>query len=330
MDNKPIEFEAQRTIEANLLKLDLLVLNPLFDRRGSDLIVFKELDNYVKLGIIQCKGRTVKLNQGSNVKIHKEYVKDNFIFFLYVKKQSSPYKEFLYCFFSEEIENWNLTNNEYVLKIPPNFDTKDDFKNNVYNQKKGEGVLERIERQDFGLSKYISEFSLVKKALIKFKGFEEFPTLDILSEIYTEGNFAQYTLEEKILIFLSFVYRHEELSEKCDEYPNIIDCTFLLRDIIKEKNYNKPLFHNIKSKVTDVMASENLNWYSSKRYVTLIKSELTNEIVKGVYCFLHEEEDNAAVELFLPFKEEKSPLINFHDQNGKNLKEEMSESIKQT
>lgn len=325
MDNKPIEFEAQRTIEVKLLKLHLLVLNPMFDKKGSDLIVFKEIDSYVKLGIIQCKGRFVKLNQGSNVKIHKEYVKDNFIFFLYVKKESNPYKEFLYCFFSEEIKNWNLTNDKYVLNIPTNFDTKDDFKNNVYNQIKGDCVLERIERQEFGLSKYISEFSLVKKALIKFKGLEEFPTLDILSEIYTEGNFAQYTLEEKILIFLSFVCRQEELSEKCDEYPNIIDCTFLLGDIIKEKNCDTPLFHNLKSKVTDVIASESLNWYSSKRHVILIKSELTTEPVKGVYCFLHEEELDAAVELFLPFKEEKSPLINFHQKNGKNLKTEMLE-----
>ena len=85
MDTKPLEEQAESYIKSELLRFDFNVIKPSFDRDGTDLLIIDGIENksthFLK---IQCKGRNIDRN-GTNVKIPKKYVQENFVLFIYTE-----------------------------------------------------------------------------------------------------------------------------------------------------------------------------------------------------------------------------------------------------
>lgn len=123
MDTTKIEYTAEDLISHRLQRSGILVAKPKFDREGTDLLAFIEMNNGVKLCRIQCKGRTLLNSKNSHIEIKKEYVTEAFIVFLYVEEGIFNESN-LYCFFSTDIEQWHSTNGNYVLNIPKSFKSK--------------------------------------------------------------------------------------------------------------------------------------------------------------------------------------------------------------
>jgi hypothetical protein len=115
MDTTKIEYTAEDLISHKLQRGDILVAKPKFDRKGTDLLAFVEMNDGVKFCRIQCKGRTV-INKNSEIKIPCDYVTPGFIVFLYVEAGNSNETN-LFCFFSSEIKNWKTRGNNYCLSI---------------------------------------------------------------------------------------------------------------------------------------------------------------------------------------------------------------------
>jgi len=116
MDNKPTEEQAESYLKSKLLKFGFNLTKPSFDKNGSDLIIVDKIDSdKTKFLIVQSKGRILKGKQFSNIKIPKNYVKNNFIVFLYVIIEDS--NESLFMFMPNDIKEWNFNNNNYQLNF---------------------------------------------------------------------------------------------------------------------------------------------------------------------------------------------------------------------
>lgn len=116
MDTTKLEYTAEDLIAHVLQRYGILVAKPKFDREGADLLAFAELADGVKFCRIQCKGRTLIDSNSSNIKIPKSYVSPSLVVFLFI--DNGVVEDInLYCFFSSDIEQWNTSNNNYVLSI---------------------------------------------------------------------------------------------------------------------------------------------------------------------------------------------------------------------
>ena len=101
MDNKRLETQAEDFIKSQLSKYDFKVTKPSFDKKGSDLIILDNIDNkYSHFLIVQNKGRTIS-NSNTNVEIPINYIKNNFILFIYTIDDQK--NENLFLFFADDI-----------------------------------------------------------------------------------------------------------------------------------------------------------------------------------------------------------------------------------
>lgn len=115
-DNKPLELEALNHICGKIGKINLKYAHPNYDQNGGDIIIQKDIDeNTFKYINAQFKGRNIS-SKNSSIVIKKSYVKDNFVLFVYLKIENDL-NDYLYCFFSDDIINWNLNQNNYRLDI---------------------------------------------------------------------------------------------------------------------------------------------------------------------------------------------------------------------
>lgn len=135
MDNLPLDNEAEDLIKNRLAKNDIRFAKPNFDRLGLDILAIEFIDrNHFRHVTIQSKGRNVT-TAPSNVSIPINYVNDNFVCFLYLKVIGDA-KDYLFCFFENDIKQWNVNGKEYVLYIPKKFNDKKLFQDAEFNNDK--------------------------------------------------------------------------------------------------------------------------------------------------------------------------------------------------
>jgi len=145
-DNKPIELEAENYVCNKLAKMNLKYAKPNFDLNGGDLIIINQIDkdSYKSINV-QVKGRNITKDD-SNVKIHKNYIADNFIFFLYLKV-NEDFNDYLYCFFDKDISKWKLNGDYYCLNIPKKAHKENFFNNNLFSRDNAYKILEILHKQ---------------------------------------------------------------------------------------------------------------------------------------------------------------------------------------
>lgn len=125
MDTTHLEYTAEDLIAHKLQRYGLLVAKPKFDRDGADLIALISVADGAKFCRIQCKGRSLKTCNNSNVKVPADYITDAFFVFLYIDICDN--NTHIFCFSADDIKtNWNLKTEKdkakeyYVLNIYKN------------------------------------------------------------------------------------------------------------------------------------------------------------------------------------------------------------------
>lgn len=145
-DNKPLELEAENYVCSKIAKINLKYAKPNFDLNGGDLIIINQItkDTFKSINV-QVKGRDITSSK-SNVIINKDYVNENFVFFLYLRKMDDL-EDYLYCFFAKDIVQWELIENKYYLYIPEKSIENDTFEKFRFSTLKATRIKEIINKQ---------------------------------------------------------------------------------------------------------------------------------------------------------------------------------------
>lgn len=145
-DNKPLELEAENYVCSKIAKLNLKYAKPNFDLNGGDLIIINQITNDTFKSInVQVKGRDITTSK-SNVTINQNYVNENFVFFLYLRKMDDL-EDYLFCFFAKDIVQWELKENNYYLYIPEKSIENVTFQDFRFSTHKATEIKEIINRQ---------------------------------------------------------------------------------------------------------------------------------------------------------------------------------------
>ena len=115
MDTSNLEHIAEDRISSELQGAGLLVAKPKFDEKGTDLLVYLEMDDGAWFCRVQCKGRSLKSSNSSSIKIPVDYVTNGFLVALFL--EVSEQEKMIYVFLPSEIREWNKSNGDYRLSL---------------------------------------------------------------------------------------------------------------------------------------------------------------------------------------------------------------------
>ncbi|MEA1995861.1 MAG: hypothetical protein U9N18_06940 [Campylobacterota bacterium] len=146
------EHIAEDLITSELQRSGIYITKPKFDTDGTDLFAMLKIPSNTgniifKYCRIQCKYRSVEFGKKNIVEIPDQYIKPDFIVFLYVEDGDIT-KHQLFCFFWEDIKAksspWYLKGGNFILSIKmSNF--KEILKKYVFDQTKVDEIKQRIQ-----------------------------------------------------------------------------------------------------------------------------------------------------------------------------------------
>ncbi len=114
-DSGLLAEEAEKRVAFELLRYDILVAKPLFDKQGADLLAMLRVDDGARFIRVQCKGRSLEASHSCHFDIPKAYVTNSFVVFLYLRSATGPN---VFIFFSKDISSWNINKKcEYSLSL---------------------------------------------------------------------------------------------------------------------------------------------------------------------------------------------------------------------
>ena len=120
-----------------------LVAKLKFDRDGTDLIALISIKDGSKFGKIKSKGRSLKNNPHTNIKIPCHHIIGPFFLFVYINYKRA---EDLYVFFCEDIKNWKISGTNYIFNINKNMIDDGSIKNHLFDDNKIELMKDIIKR----------------------------------------------------------------------------------------------------------------------------------------------------------------------------------------
>lgn len=221
MDNKPLEKQAENYIKSQLIRFGFNVNGDLsFDKKGYDLMITKQTPKHrLKYLIIQCKGRNLK-NRNSSVKIPGDYVKKNFILFVYIVDQE--FNQSLFLFLPEEIKAWKRNGkNEYFLNFSKKLIQTENFHNKLFDKNLAEKINDLLNEPKDYTSIFIDCIFLEKAIDKTIKMYSEiwpnfeFVKPDLISIIkYILEFYNKYKTEKKIIICKIFMSKSFCLESK--------------------------------------------------------------------------------------------------------------------
>lgn len=267
MDTTHLEYTAEDLIAHKLQRSGLLVAKPKFDRDGADLIALLEVADGAKFCRIQCKGRSLKNSENSNVKIPASYVTGAFFVFLYV--DIGDKETYIFCFSVDDIKtNWNLkakknkAKEHYILNIHKNSFFNSANSANLlefsFNSNKIELIKEEIKTSNSKKEIQLFELIKIQKDLIdKTKKYNDLKSL--LSEIKHVEEMAELQGENyKIL-----VQQYEEMLNDFDkEIPK--ELIQKLNELAKENIPEKDIIDQVKDLIPNDIPETILEDYISK------------------------------------------------------------------
>mgnify|MGYP003317338277 CR=1 FL=1 len=151
MDTKPLEHEALDQIKALLSRYNYRFVEMNFDENGADIFIVIEIEDesaiYLKCIKGQSKGRCIT-NDSSEVVIPCRYVTDNFIAFVYVKKECEEENEAeVYLYSAEDIRNdWTIIDAKFRLYIPKDFNHRQENNQYRFNKKRATIIGDTLNR----------------------------------------------------------------------------------------------------------------------------------------------------------------------------------------
>ena len=316
MDNKPLELQAEKLTEYNLIKYGFLVTKPAFDKEGTDLLIVKDISQKITPFIkVQCKGRTIK--KYSNVTIPKKYVEENFVVVLYVEKEITK-EDFLYVFFYDDIKLWRTEGINFKLTIPNDFQNKEEFKARLFNRE----VITKIE--NILLRQAVNQLIKTNQSIIIDGIFLQKAVLytqNIYKEVYPEKIFTKPNIDSIVEQLLKYSRLESENEVSCYliystqfnlEY--LVDIGDITKDDLftgKESNSVGRNYNLFKLKTQDIVlfkVVEQLDRIINVENVMLVADDfayvpyLEDLQDKGVQVVLFQHSENSGSRMFHRFE----------------------------
>lgn len=237
MDTKPLEIECESLVQHELIKHELKVTKPTFDKEGADLLIIDNITaQYTKYLKVQCKGRS--LTSTNNVIIPKKYVTDNFLVFLYIKLDN--FQSSMYLFFSDDIKEWNYNSRKDTFSLNLNVNTID----NEYFGKYKYDNLSNIKIKQLLSKATVKKYS----SLIIDEQFIELAiekSLDTYSKIHPDKNLSRPSIDDVIegIMTIYDIYQSKDSTVRCHVFspkslPNA-SYNITVNDEIKVKVYRE-------------------------------------------------------------------------------------------
>lgn len=223
MDNKPLEELAENYIKVILGEGEINYLKPNYDKDGSDLVLLHRVNrHYSREVIVQSKGRDVT-NNASNVKISSSYVTSNFICFLYIKNPDK--KRYFYIFYKEDISQWNISDNNYILQIPKKFHDNEYFIDHEFKEDTDINKIKELLENGPLVNKVYNSLDSMSSLEIYFELWKKYNSIpDETMAHYLFDNYEQIETfnEEIFLLFLLIKYRDSLDYKSPDFMVNIL------------------------------------------------------------------------------------------------------------
>lgn len=224
-DNKPLEQEALSCATFKVSKYGYKFSHPNFDKNGGDFFIEEELaDGLHKIITCQSKGRNITDNN-SNVKIHTSYVKDSFLLFLYLKDDNYDNEDTLFIFTKEDIQKWQIRNDNFYLNIPKNSLDTSIFTSNKFdkvNSKKITDILNDIDAFIKVEYKTITNLNTLDSLLDLWKNLGSLPDANLTKQLLDDfDNYPYINIKQFIFLLCITIHNEENL-----EFHNSIDWAF--------------------------------------------------------------------------------------------------------
>lgn len=193
MDTKPLEQEALNEIKAKLSRYNYRFVEMNFDENGADFFIVKEIESgsalYLKCIKGQSKGRNIT-NSSSKVVIPCHYVTDNFIAFVYVKKECDDENEAkTYLYTADDIRNyWKSKSNEYILYLPEDFNCRKVNEPYVFNKKRSAIIRDILNKG--GDTRIASDVNVLSDAEFYFEMWRKtggLPSYEYIKDLFQTG-----------------------------------------------------------------------------------------------------------------------------------------------
>lgn len=193
MDTKPLEKEALNEIKAKLSRYNYRFVEMNFDENGADFYIVKEIEGgltlYLRCVKGQSKGRNIT-NNSSKVVIPCHYVTENFIAFVYVKKECEDENEAkTYLYTADDIRNyWKRRSDEYVLYLPKDFIYKEESEQYIFNKKRS-AIIEDVLNKA-GETKIVSDVNILSDVEFYFEVWRKtggLPSYEYIKDIFRVG-----------------------------------------------------------------------------------------------------------------------------------------------
>ena len=225
LDNKPLEQEALNFITSKVSRYGYKYSHPNFDKNGGDFFIVEELkDGLHKIITCQSKGRNIT-NNNSNLKIHKNYVKDSFLLFLYLKDENYDNDDIVFLFTKDNILSWELKEDNFYLYIPKNSLENTIFTNNKFDKLSSKIILEALNKIGVGQeveNKTITNLSTLSNLLDLWKKIGSLPDSNFTKQILEDfDNYPYVNIEELIFLLCIAIHNEENLG-----IENSIDWSF--------------------------------------------------------------------------------------------------------
>lgn len=316
MDNKPLELQAEKLIEHKLIKHGFLVTKPSFDKEGTDLLIIKDISKKMTSFIkVQCKGRTIK--KSSNVRINQKYVEPNFVLFLYLEEESSK-NDYIYVFFDTDIKKWRIEGENFSLAIPINFQTKEEFKERLFNEEAIIKIENILLRQ--AVSQLIkTSNSIIIDGIFLEKVAKE--TQRLYKELYPEKTFQKLSIDAIVeqLLRYTHIERRNEVNcyliysehfslEYLVDIGEITEHGFFMGEVLESVGRNYNLYKQKTQDFVSFKVEELLNRIINVDNILLVADDfayvpyLQDLKKRGVEIVIFQRSENSGSRMYHEFK----------------------------
>ena len=286
VDNKPLEHEALYCIISKVERFGHKSATVNFDKNGGDFYIFEPIERN-KCVYLRCqsKGRSVS-SKGSNVKIDKTYVGDDFLVFVYVKPDDLD-KVAVFLYTAEDIRtNWKDSGESYSLSLCRSF--IDNGKNDefLFNSNRAEIIKPLLKK--YGKESKPEIIVAVSDSGFYYKMWQKtggLPPLEYLRVVYDRDDIFDYIGTSKFVFLLCAIV----IQNRENDTSLSIDWAFSILETFNHHGY----------RAEEYSIGERYSSYVGITYYKTFVDELCSETGELMGYHLHMADDEERLDMYV-------------------------------
>lgn len=220
-----MEHEALDWITSSLSRYNKRFVMMSFDENGADFYIVKKVENESSL-ILKClkgqsKGRNIT-KRSENVVIPKEYVTDNFLAFIYVKKEDTD-EAVAYMYSADDIRNtWKESEVDYKLYLPQKFNHEEANQKFLFNKQRSEIIDKLLDK--VGVERNEVDVNNLSDAEFFFTMWQKtggLPSIEYIRSIFSVDDMQDVGIRTFIFLLSASVIKNDSF-----DFSLSIDWTF--------------------------------------------------------------------------------------------------------